>query len=166
MFGGNGKRLESQDDRGSWTGATASYEAETQEGGCGCCFGGGARSISQRGLGGDRAFCDGAVAYVLSGVVCTLKGCESCWKHWVAFQYFARLPMFVEVGTASKRRMVSSWLLTFVALLAYGSCYKAATVKKCLMAIRFFSSLRYCLSCYQEAARANRAKASCDTGNV
>ena len=56
----------------------------------------------------------------------------------MAFQYFARLPMFVEVDTASKRRMVSSWLLTFVALLAYGACYKAATVKKCLMAIRFF----------------------------
>ena len=68
----------------------------------------------------------------------TLKGYESCWKHWVAFQYFARLPMFVEVDTASKRRQVSSWLLTFVALLAYGSCYKASTIKKCLMAIRFF----------------------------
>ena len=68
----------------------------------------------------------------------TLKGYESFWKHWVAFQYFARLPMFVEVDTASKRQMVSSWLLTFVALLAYGACYKAATVKKCLMTIRFF----------------------------
>ena len=69
----------------------------------------------------------------------TLKGYESCWKHWVAFQYFARLPIFVEeVDTASKRRIVSSWLLTFVAVLAYGACYKASTVKKCLMAIRFF----------------------------
>jgi len=70
----------------------------------------------------------------------TLKGYESCWKHWVAFQYFARLLMFVKVDTASKRRMVPSWLLTFVALLAYGACYKASTVKKCLMAIRFFPS--------------------------
>ena len=66
----------------------------------------------------------------------TLKGYESCWKHRVAFQYFTRLPMSVEVDTASKRRMVSSWLLTFVALLAYGACYKTATVNQQAFGLR------------------------------
>ena len=68
----------------------------------------------------------------------TLKGYESCWKHWCAFQYHARLPIFLDVETAAKRKRSSTWLLSFVALLAFGAKYKASTIKKCLMAIRFF----------------------------
>ena len=67
----------------------------------------------------------------------TLKGYESCWKHWVAFQYHAQLPIFLEVDTAAKRKRTSGWLLSFVALLAFGVNYRASTIKKCLMAIRF-----------------------------
>ena len=67
----------------------------------------------------------------------TLKGYESCWKHWVAFQYHAQLPIFLEVDTAAKRKRTSGWLLSFVALLAFGVHYRASTIKKCLMAIRF-----------------------------
>ena len=29
----------------------------------------------------------------------TLKGYESCWKHWVSFQYYAQLDIFVEVSS-------------------------------------------------------------------
>lgn len=68
----------------------------------------------------------------------TLKGYESCWKHWISFQYYARLDIFVEVSTPAQRRRSAGWLLCFVALLAYGCGYKASTIKKCLMAVRFF----------------------------
>ena len=68
----------------------------------------------------------------------TLKGYESCWKHWIFFQYYARLDIFVEVSAPSQRRRSAGWLLCFVALLAYGCGYKASTIKKCLMAVRFF----------------------------
>ena len=68
----------------------------------------------------------------------TLKGYESSWKHWVAFQYHAQLPIFLEVDTVAKRKRSSGWLLSFVALLAFGAHYRASTIKKCLMAIRFF----------------------------
>ena len=68
----------------------------------------------------------------------TLKNYESCWKHWVAFQYHARLPILLEVDTALKRKRASCWLLSFVALLGFGAKYRSQTIKKCLMAIRFF----------------------------
>ena len=58
----------------------------------------------------------------------TLKGYESCWKHWCAFQYYARLPIFLDVETVAKRKRASTWLLSFVALLAFGAKYKAATI--------------------------------------
>jgi len=68
----------------------------------------------------------------------TLKGYESCWKHWVSFQYYAQLDIFVEVSSPALRRRTATWMLSFVALLAYAAGYKASTIKKCLMAIRFF----------------------------
>ena len=68
----------------------------------------------------------------------TLKGYESCWKHWVSFQYYAQLDIFVEVASPATRRRTATWMLSFVALLAYAAGYKASTIKKCLMAIRFF----------------------------
>ena len=67
----------------------------------------------------------------------TLKGYESCRKHWVAFQYHAQLPIFFEVDTAAKRKRTPGWLLSFVAFLAFGVKYRASTIKKCLMATRF-----------------------------
>ena len=73
----------------------------------------------------------------------TLKGYESSWKHWISFQYFARLPIFVETNTPSKRRLTSKYLMAFVALLAYGSRFRASTIKGCLMAIRFFFHLAH-----------------------
>ena len=69
-----------------------------------------------------------------------LKGYESCWKHWISFQCYARLDIFVEVSAPSQRRRSAGWLLCFVALLAYGCGYQASTTKKCLMAVRVFSS--------------------------
>ena len=68
----------------------------------------------------------------------TLKGYESCWKHWVSFQYYAQLDIFVEVSSPALRRRTATWMLSFVALLAYAAGYKASTIKKCPMAIRFF----------------------------
>jgi len=67
----------------------------------------------------------------------TLKGFESCWKHWVSFQYYAQLGIFVEVSSPATRRRTATWMLSFVALLAYAASYKASTIKKCLMAISF-----------------------------
>ena len=67
----------------------------------------------------------------------TLKGYESCWKHWVSFQYYAQLGIFVEVSSPATRRRTATWMLSFVALLAYAAGYKASTIKKCLMAISF-----------------------------
>ena len=37
----------------------------------------------------------------------TLKEYESFWKHWCAFQYYARLPIFLEVESAAKRKRSS-----------------------------------------------------------
>ncbi|MAV11925.1 MAG: hypothetical protein CL861_00440 [Cyanobium sp. MED843] len=68
----------------------------------------------------------------------TLKGYESAWKHWVSFQYRAQLPIFMLTGTAFERSLCTKWMLSFVALLAYGVGYAPSTIKKCLMAIRFF----------------------------
>ena len=68
----------------------------------------------------------------------TLKGYESAWKHWVSFQYYAQLDIFLDCSSAASKRRASTWLLCFVALLAYACGYKAPTTKKSLMAIRFF----------------------------
>jgi hypothetical protein len=51
----------------------------------------------------------------------TSKGYESCWRHWVSFQYYAQLDVFVDCSTAAARRRSGGWLLTFVALLAYAA---------------------------------------------
>ena len=69
----------------------------------------------------------------------TLKGYESCWKHWVSFQYYAQLDIFVEVSLLATRRRTATRMLPFVALLAYAAGYKASTIKKCLMVIKFFT---------------------------
>jgi integrase len=68
----------------------------------------------------------------------TLKGYESSWKHWVSFQYRAQLPIFLRTGTAFERSLSSKWLLSFIALLGFAVGFKPSTIKKCLMAIRFF----------------------------
>lgn len=68
----------------------------------------------------------------------SLKGYESSWKHWVSFQYRAQLPIFLRTSSTFERNVCSKWLLSFVALLAFGVHYKPSTIKKCLMAIRFF----------------------------
>ena len=68
----------------------------------------------------------------------TLKGYESCWKHWVSFQYRAQLPIFMRVGTAFERSLSSKWMLSFIAVLGFACGYAPSTIKKCLMAIRFF----------------------------
>ena len=68
----------------------------------------------------------------------TLNGYESAWKHWDSFQYYAQLDIFLGCSSAASKRRASTWLLCFVALLAYACGYKASTIKKCLMAIRFF----------------------------
>ena len=68
----------------------------------------------------------------------TLKGYESAWKHWVSFQYYAQLDIFLDCSTKTSKLRASTWLLSFVALLTYACGYKASTIKKCLMAIRFF----------------------------
>ena len=68
----------------------------------------------------------------------TLKGYESAWKHWVSFQYYAQLDIFLECSSAAAKRRASTWRLCFVALMAYACGYKASTINKCLMAVRFF----------------------------
>ena len=68
----------------------------------------------------------------------TLKGYESSWKHWVSFQYRAQLPIFLRTSNAFERSLCSKWLLSFIALLAFAVGFKPSTIKKCLMAIRFF----------------------------
>ena len=67
-----------------------------------------------------------------------LMGYESAWRHWVYFQYHAHLGIFVEVVTPTQRHVAATWLLSLMALLAYAAGYNASTIKKCLMAIRFF----------------------------
>ena len=68
----------------------------------------------------------------------TLKAYDCSWKQWVAFQWKAVLPIFLDTSTPLTRRQATTWLLSFVCLLAFGMCYRSSTIKKSLMAIRFF----------------------------
>ena len=78
----------------------------------------------------------------------TLKGYESCWKQWVSFQYYAQLDIFVEFSSPATRRRTATWVLSFVALLAYAAGYKASTIKNISWRSVFFtwriSMLRRC----------------------
>ena len=47
----------------------------------------------------------------------------------MSFQYYAQLDIFVEVSTPAFRRTTATWVLSFVALLAYAAGYKASTIK-------------------------------------
>ena len=68
----------------------------------------------------------------------SLKGYESSWTHWVSFQSRAQLPIFMRTSTTFEKNLCSKWMLSFVALLAFGVHYKPSTTKTCLMAIRLF----------------------------
>ena len=71
----------------------------------------------------------------------------------------------MEMATPEQRRKATKWLLSFVCLLAFGMNERSSTIKKALMAIRFFhlahdyeNPLSKCLRVWQGYTAAKRSQ--------